>query len=64
MSTRLLPSLWSSNGGYQTCTLAFDSLCGAQTGVAKRAIAFDSLCGGRMGVPKCRLSICVERNED
>jgi len=50
MSTRLvLLSLWSLNGGCQTCTslqqslqrsngglIAFDSLCGAQTGVSLR----------------------------
>ena len=36
--------------GVDNCVLAFDSLCGARTGVAKHVIAFDSLCGGQMGV--------------
>ena len=30
--------------------LAFDSLCGAQMGVAERVLAFNSLCEARTGV--------------
>ena len=30
--------------------LAFDSFCGAQTGVRERLLAFDSLCGAQTGV--------------
>ena len=54
-STRLLLSLQSLNGSCQ-CVPAFDSLCGARTGVAKCVLAFDSLCGARTRVAKCILA--------
>ena len=50
-STRLLLSLQSLNGGCQSVP-AFNSLCGARTGVAKCVLAFDSLCRPRTGVAK------------
>ena len=62
-STRLLLSLQSSNGNCQSVP-AFDSFCGAQTGVAKRVIAFDGLCGARTGVAKRAIafdSLCGAR---
>ena len=69
IASRLLLSLWSLNGGCQTCTslwqslwsstgvakcvLAFNSLCGARAGFAKHVLTFDSLCRAEMGAAKC-----------
>ena len=51
MSTRLLPSLRSSNGVVKRVP-AFDSLCRARTGVDKRVLAFDGLCRARTRIAK------------
>ena len=43
---------------------AFDSLCGVQTGVAKRVIVFNGLCGAQTGVAKHAIafdSLCGAR---
>ena len=39
------------------CVLAFDSLCGTQTGVTKRVLDFYRLCGARTGVTKACTSL-------
>ena len=55
MCTSLQQSLQSSNRSWKH-VLAFDSLCGAETGVGKHVLVFDSLCRAQMGVGKCVLA--------